>query len=121
MGVLKDEMLVKVSAILSVVFFLSALYLYEEWTTKIANINERYIGRSVCIEGKIVKKWRAGNACYLYFVRDETASIRAFVCNYSKIFNSLSEIDIGEKVKICGKIEKYRNYLEIIPFSVKKL
>jgi len=118
---LKDEALVKVSAVLSVVFFIVALYLYEAGVTEIAKIDENYIGKSVCIAGKVIKKRQVGKSCSLYFVRDETASIRAFVCNYSKIFNSFSEINIGEKVKICGKIEKYRNYLEIIPFNLEKL
>ncbi len=118
---MRDEVLVKVSAILSVVFFLASLYLYEMSHTKIVSINKSYIGKSVCIAGEVIKKNQAGKSCYLYFVRDETASIRVFVCSYSKAFNSLSEIDIGEKVKICGKIEKYRDYLEIIPFNAEKL
>lgn len=114
---MNDETLLKLSLIGALVFFLLSIYAYYFITTPIGEINENMKGKTVCVNGNFYLE-KLVKSCLIGKIYDKTGEINVFICNNTSGFDFLKNNEKLENIKICGKIDIYRGYLEIIPLKI---
>jgi len=75
-----------------------------------------HYGEEVIVEGKIVRTYNSGKACFLNFHEDWENHLTAviFAADFEKFPDSPEKLYLGKRVKIIGKIKKYKDAPEII-------
>ncbi len=77
---------------------------------------DKYIGRYVTVEGKIVRTYNSGKACFLNFHPDYKRYFTAviFKSDFDKFPENPEEYYKDKKVQVIGTIKEYKGSPEII-------
>ena len=75
-----------------------------------------YYGEKVIVEGKIVRTYNSGKACFLNFHEDWKNHLTAviFATDFENFPDSPEKHYLGKRVRIIGKIKKYKGAPEIV-------
>ena len=110
---MRDESLLKLSIITSligIIMLFFAIQLIEVKTVKISDITENMSGEKVTVYGYVISVYEKNGNMFLK-IRDEK-EINVVV------FNNHFDIEKDDYVKVEGKIDVYKNKLEIIAESI---
>ena len=103
-------MIIKVSLPIFLITFVLAYILdinHELPIIKIEEIDEKHIGKHVKISGIIVRQTLIGNNLFSV-IEDETSRINIVA------FKAENELNIGEEYIVQGRVDSYRQNLQII-------
>ncbi len=83
----------------------------------------KYVGKRVTVQGKIVRSFNSGKACFLNFHRNFTRymSITIFENNFRKFTFQPEKYYLNKTVRVRGKIRKYEGRPEIIVESPRQI
>ena len=75
-----------------------------------------YYGEKVIVEGKIVRTYNSGKACFLNFHEDWKNHLTGviFAADFENFTDSPEKLCLGKRVRIIGTIKKYKGAPEII-------
>lgn len=76
---------------------------------------ENYEGKYVIVEGVVTDVYTMKTKSKLYTIREDNSTVLVFVEKISK------DIEIGDKIKVEGKVQKYQDDFEIVVLSDKSI
>lgn len=79
----------------------------------IKDINEEMINEKVTIQGEITYLYVSKNGHVFLKIKDESGEIKVVVFKNSGL-SRVYELEKGQKISVSGKIEEYKDELEII-------
>jgi len=94
------------SSIIGMIGLTFICYFYEYNLTAIGDIDEKYIGETVLIEGEITGL-RDTKGVYMFEIKDETGIIKGV------IFSDEADVFNDKRYKVLGEVTEYNNELEI--------
>ena len=87
-------------------------------TTKTVDPSDahEYYGEKVIVEGKIVRTYNSGKACFLNFHKDWEDHLTAviFAADFENFPNYPEKLYLDKRVRIIGRIKKYKGAPEIV-------
>jgi exonuclease VII large subunit len=115
----RDESLLKISVFGSVICLVALFILTQSVEeTYIDKINVRLVGKNVCVSGEVKSVFKSSKNNYFIKISDKTGEITVVIFNRMISKFRVDEIEKGKTLKVCGKINLYKGYLQIIPYKI---
>jgi exonuclease VII large subunit len=111
---MNSKTILKVSVIIAVVGIALLFFLTRNLENNVSVKDlETYLGESVTVEGQIFKLFTSKDGHVFFKIRDETGEIQVVAFRNSNIQEAYN-IQKGQTIKVKGKVQEYKNDLEII-------
>ncbi len=105
-----------ISAIAGIAFLFALSYAFEPAQANISELNEQMAGSSVLLKGRVDSVW-SRQATLFFQLNDGTGKMQAVIFNPSEEQRQL--IAKNAFVAVTGKVQVYKNKLEIIVTKVE--
>jgi DNA/RNA endonuclease YhcR with UshA esterase domain len=88
---------------------------------EIASVNEEFVGKKISVSGEIISSYEHSDGHLFLKIKDNSGGVIT-VPIFSKLRSQLEEqIELLDILQVVGKIQKYKNEIEIIPEKIEDL
>ncbi len=114
------EKIVKIALIIAVAGIAMLFFVTKSFSEEVVKIQDLKIGQISTIKGMVTDIYISRDGHAFLKVADNTAEISVVAFKSSNIEQAYS-LEIGEEVSVLGRVEEYKQKLEIIAKEIKLL
>lgn len=118
---MRDETLLKLSLITSligIIFLFAFAQTIEAERIEIADIDKTSIGKNIELFASI-ESFHTSGGNYFLKISDKTGNITAVIFKQTTNEIDISRLKKWQQIKLSGKINEYKGYLEIIAYKIE--